>query len=118
MLGKSIDKALVALRKQIIQGEGKGLEHVEPLLALRCVSMLRVLLAKREDVAKRGQTRRMLVDTLRGGPKTLIELVALVRAWKPHVPARLAYFRTAQALHKMQAAGLVRRERRLWALSQ
>ena len=117
MLDKSIDGALLALRKRIIREGGKGLEHVEALLALRGVPAPRVLPPKRRDVAKRGETRRVLLGALRSGPRTLAELVDVVQAWKPDVPARLAYGRTAQALYKMQAAGLVGHEGRLWGLT-
>jgi hypothetical protein len=114
MLDKSIDGALLALRKRIIRGHGEGLEHVEALLALRGVAAPRVLPPKRGDVAKRGEARRVLLGALRNGPRTLAQMVDVVREWKPDVPAPLAYQRTEQALYKMQAAGLVRREGRLW----
>ena len=49
MLDKSMDGARLALRKGIIRGDGAGLEHVEALLALRRVTLPRVLPAKRAD---------------------------------------------------------------------
>lgn len=86
MQDKSIDGALLALRKEIIRSDGKGLKHVEALLALRGVPAPRVLPAKRVDVAKRGGARRFILRALRAGPRPPAELVGLVRAWKPDVP--------------------------------
>ena len=117
MQDKFIDSALLTLRKQMIRGDDTGLDHVLALLAMRGVALPRVLPAKRKDSAKRGQVRRVLLNALRGGPKPLTELVAVIRVWKPEVPERLAYRRTQQALNKMKAAGLVTREGRLWGLA-
>jgi hypothetical protein len=121
MLDKSIDGALLALRKQIIRESKPGREHVEALLALRGVPAPRVLPAKRGDVAKRWETRRFVLRAFKDGPTPLAELVGLVRAWKPDVPERLAYGRTAQALYKLRDAGLVtpegERGRYVWRLA-
>ena len=54
MQERTINSALLALRKQMIRGEGEGLDHVEALLALRGIHPPRVMRAKRSDVAKRG----------------------------------------------------------------
>jgi hypothetical protein len=116
MLDKSIDGALLALRKQIIRGDGAGLEHVEALLALRGVALSRVRAPWREDVGRRGETRRVLLRALADGPRTAPQLAAVVRAWKPDLPALLAYQRTIHALYRLKAAGLVGREGRVWSL--
>ncbi len=51
MQGKTIDNALLTLRKQTIRGDRDGLTQVEALLAMRGVAMPHVLPAKRSDVA-------------------------------------------------------------------
>ena len=49
MSERSINSALLALRKQLIRGDGLGLEHVEALLVMRGVALPCVLPAKRPD---------------------------------------------------------------------
>ncbi|GAA6199211.1 hypothetical protein [Aquicoccus sp. SU-CL01552] len=112
MQDKSIDNALLALRKQIIRGNRDGLEHVEALLRLRGVDMPRVLPAKRSDVARRGHMTLLILDILRDGPKTLQEVAARVAEYRPESADR-AFSRTAQALSKMKAKGLVGYEGRV-----
>ena len=75
MQDKTINNALLALRKQIIRGDGDGLAQVEKLLDLRGVDMPRVLPAKRPDVARRGQARQVILDALRSSPMGLRELI-------------------------------------------
>jgi len=116
MQDKSIDGALLALRKQIIRGDLDGLEHVEALLRLRGVDMPRVMPAKRKDVARKGLMTLLILDILRDGPKTLLEVAARVAEKRPESADR-AYSRTAQALSKMKAKGLVWHEGRVWKLS-
>ena len=69
MLDKSVDGALLALRKNIIRSKLDRLEHVEALLAMRGVDMSRVLPAKKSCVAGRGHSRAWILDALRDGPK-------------------------------------------------
>jgi len=54
MQDKSINGALLALRKQIIRGDLDGLAHVEALLVLRGADLPAVLPAKRQDAAAAG----------------------------------------------------------------
>jgi len=113
MLDKSIDGALLALRKGLIRGGGEGLEHVKALLALRRVAMPRVLPAKPADTARRNVMRRLVLAALRDGPKGLRELVAYVSARRPELAPAAAYRRTEQAIQKLRMAGLVVREERM-----
>lgn len=78
MQDKSINGALLALRKQIIRGKLDGLTEVEALLAIRSVPMPRVMPAKRPDVARRGEVRRKIYEATRSGPKTRSELAMAV----------------------------------------
>ena len=112
MLNKSIDGALLALRKQIIRGDGKGLEHVEALLAMREVECPVVLPARCATTVRKGQMRSMILDALRDGPMTRNQLVEHVAPRRPDVPPERLYWRVDAALSKVRAAELVRRERR------
>lgn len=114
MQDRTIDNALLALRKQIIREGGEGQDHVEALLQMRGVDMPRVLPSKRKDVAGKGLMTRLALEALRGGPKPLREVVSHVARHRPELPYRAAYIRTTQALAKMKAKGLVRREGRVW----
>ena len=114
MLDKSIDGALLALRKQIIRAKGDGLEHVEALLAMRGVHMPTVLPAKKADAAKHWAMRLLVLDGMREGHCTQRTLAAYVHAHRPELPEWAAYKRTKQVLQKMKVAGMVRREGGVW----
>ncbi|MFZ1661442.1 MAG: hypothetical protein WAT77_05740 [Paracoccaceae bacterium] len=117
MLDKSIDGALLALRKQIIRGDGEGLAHVEALLRLRKVPLPRVLPVKRPNAAKRGHMRLLVLDALRGGPKPYREIVAYVSERRPDIAYAASYQRTGQVLWKLRNGGVVHLDRRLWELT-
>ena len=118
MQDKSINGALLALRKQIIRGKLDGLGHVEALLGMRGVDMPAVLPAKRATSLKKGHARAAVLEALRGGPKRRPEIVAhFARKW-PDQPHAVNYKRVDHALDKMRIAGLVVREGRVWRLAQ
>jgi len=114
MQNKTINGALLALRKQIIRGNLDGLNHVEALLRLRGVQMPHVMPAKRSDVARRGQMRIIILGALRDGPKRLPEITAHVVRCRPDADADRAYKRVSVVLTKMKAEGLVWHEGRVW----
>jgi len=116
MLDKSIDGALLALRKQIIRGDGEGLAHVEALLCLREVPMPRVMPAKRRDAARRGHMRLLVLDALRGGPKPYREIVAYVSERRPDIAYVAAYQRTGQVLWKLRNDGVVHLDGLQWKI--
>jgi len=116
MQDKSIDGALIALRKSIIRGNLDGLAHVEALLTIRCVPMPRVMPAKRPDAALRGHISRLVIDALRGGPMTLRALSDRVAEARPEIGPRAAYIRTGQVLARLKLADKVRRNGRMWGL--
>ncbi len=107
MQDKTIDNALLALRKQNIRGGGAGLDHVETLLQMRGVDMPRVFPAKRKDVARKGQMTALVLAALRGGPKTALEVTAYVAPRRPELSPEAAKKRTAQALSKLKMRGVV-----------
>ena len=117
MQDKSIDGALLALRKTIIRGNLNGLAHVEALLALRCVHMPAVLPAKKADAAKSGHMSRLVRDALRDGPMTAMALSGIIAAARSEISAEVANKRTRQVLCNMKFAGALVRDGRLWGLA-
>jgi hypothetical protein len=79
MQDKTIDGALLALRKQIIREKREGLAHVEALLALRGVHMPAVLPAKRKDVAGKGVSLRLFWNRYRTGRFLYKALLSMCR---------------------------------------
>ena len=118
MQDKSINGALLALRKQIIRGDLDGLAHVEALLVLRGADLPAVLPAKRQDAARRGHMAVMVLDALRSGANTQATVAAYVSAKRPELTPEAAYKRASLALAKLQRKGMVRREGRVWGLCE
>lgn len=117
MQERSIDGALLALRKVTIRENRDGLEHIETLLRMRGVSMPCVFDGKRPDAARAGHMRRWIIEALRDGPKRLPELAAIIAVHTPAVPHERVYKRTSVVLTKMKRIGIVEREGRLWRLA-
>lgn len=122
MQDKSIDGALLALRKQIIRGDLDGLAHVEALLALRGVHMPTVLPAKRKDVAGKGHIAVWIMQALQGGPLPFRGVVAYVATQRPELEPAAVRSRTAQALQKLRHKGMIvqgcRADGCLWRVAQ
>ena len=119
MLDKTITSALLNLRSQIIRGKLDGLEHVNALLVARGVDpAAHIVRAKRKgDAARRGIMRMMVLDAMRDGPRRYRDISAIVSMRRPDIGPVAARQRTAQVLVKLQIAGLVTREGRLWGLA-
>ncbi|HMO09323.1 MAG TPA: hypothetical protein PKD10_17000 [Paracoccaceae bacterium] len=107
MLDKSIDSALLALRKQIIRSGSDGLAHVEALLALRGVDLPRVSPARVHGTTKRNETALLVIGALRDGPMARSEVVAVLAAAKPLLDAKRCYHRVDHAMAKLRAKGVV-----------
>ena len=114
MQDRSIDGALLALRKNIIRDKLDGLEHVEALLWLRSVPMPEVRTRRRPCAARCGHMRAFILEALRDGPKPRKEIVRYVAGKRPDIPPEVTYKRVDQSLWKAKLAGLVAREGRLW----
>lgn len=114
MQDKTINSALLALRKQIIRSDGKGLKQVETLLALRGVHMPAVLPAKRQDAAGNGLMAYWVLQALEGGPLPFRGVVDHVAALRPEISYEAACSRTGQALNKLKKRGRVSLEGGLW----
>jgi len=113
MQDKSIDGALLALRKQIIRGDLDGLAHVEALLTLRGVHMPAVLPAKRKDVAGKGHMAIWIMQALADGPLPFRGVVDRVATHRPELDYKAACSRTGQALNKLMHKGRIVRVRGL-----
>jgi hypothetical protein len=118
MQDRTIDNALLALRKQIIRGNLDGLDHVEALLRPRGVQMSAVLPSKRCDVARRGHMRLLVTEALGDGGKTTVEVAASVAAKGPEITPEAAHKRAALCLSRMKREGLLMSEGRVWSFSQ
>lgn len=114
MQDKTITNSLLALRKQIITRNLDGLSHVNALLVARGIDPAKVRAAakRKPDFSRKGIMRLMVVEAMRGAPKTAREIAAR----RPEITPEAARKRTAQALDKMRLAGLVKRKGRLWGL--
>ena len=111
------------LRKQTIREGRDGLDHVEALLRLRGVDMPEVRSKRAPDAARRGEAQRIVLEALRGGPKTLREIAAVMAERRPQIPPDRVAHRASQALNKLRKAGVVVSEprrvcRRLQLLSR
>ena len=102
------------VRSVLVRDEREGVEHVDALLrAWGTDPDTLPIPLKRPKHFKRSGLRRAILATLLSGPLTGAELAAKVG---DGLEPKAAYKRTYAALHKMQAAGLVRRQERLWGL--
>ncbi len=116
MQDKTIDSALLALRKQIIRGNLDGLDHVESLLTLRGVHMPRVLPAKPLDQAGKGIMAYMALQALRNGPQTAINVSKCIALQRPEISFAKAHKLTANALTKLKYRGLVLHDGKMYGL--
>lgn len=114
MQDKTITNALLALRKQIIRGDGQGLEHVVALLDAQNVHMPRVLPHRSELVARSGEMRRIILGALCEQPMPLSEIASVIAEKRGEINDRRLRNRTSQCLFKMKLRGMVRREGRVW----
>lgn len=111
MQDKTINNALMALRKQVGH-EGK---LAEVLLDMRGVKWGGWV---QDGPLGRGQTKRFVLDTLTDGPLSSADLGKALRAGRPDIGQTAAANRVYQALLRLEGKGLVRRDGRLWGLAQ
>ena len=113
MQDRTIDNALLALRKQIIRGNLKGQSQVETLLRIRGAAFHSVY-GKPQNPARQGFMTWLVLEALRDGPKRVTGVAAHVATKRPDISPDAAYKRTGQVLSKLKVKGLVRREGRVW----
>ncbi len=116
MQGKTINNALIALRKDMLADGGDGLEHVEALLALRGVPLPHYNWIVRDRI-KRGLMRQIVLPALRDGPKTTADLVALVAQEDTGWPDDVVQSRTVGWLKMMRCEGVVGGTKGVWWLA-
>jgi hypothetical protein len=116
MQDRTIDNALLALRK--VGGEQGAI--ADTLLALRGVAL--PARSYRHQQFRRGECARLMLDALRGGPQTVVQLGEVVRSERPTITCRAANNRAYQALLRLEARGLSVQDFGpdgcLWALAQ
>jgi hypothetical protein len=119
MLDKTIDSALVNLRKQIIRGSLDGLPHVEALLILRGLdpASQHVTKPRPDNLLARRAMGALILDCLRDGQKRGRDVAAYVAAHEPSVTYTQAMRRVYQGLHRLHKHGMVTREGRLWGVA-
>lgn len=101
MQDRTINNALLALRRQIIRSEGDKLEHVEALLVQRSVRIPR---AVQISPMSRGECRRLVLSML---PCTASEAAMAIMQRVPSTSRRSAYHRAYMALRRLEDDGRV-----------
>ena len=116
MQNRTIDSALCQLRATIIRDGLDGLVHVEALLVMRGVALPHVPRKIPADSCGQGEVKRIVLASLRGGPKTATQIGADFMAARPEIASARAMRRVWRAVYKMRDAGVVRREGLMWGL--
>ena len=101
MQDKTLDNALLALRRQIIRSNGQGLDHVEALLTVRGVRIPR---AVQVSPMSRGECKRLVLSKL---PCTTAQAGRAIAEQVPSASYRSAYHRAYMALRRLEDSGLV-----------
>jgi len=115
MKDRTINNALLALRRQIIGNQIAGQDHVDALLKARGVALP---VKYHFRAAYRGQMAALVLAALRDGPQTIRELAAYVADRRPEIGPGDAYKRTGIVLARLKRCRTVARERWLWGLAQ
>lgn len=115
MQDKTIDSALRHLHREALNGRHDGMEHIVALMALRGCKPS-VTHPHHSNAAKPGETKRLVLAALRGGPKTTEEMAERLMTQKPELLRNRAVNRVYQALLKLEKRGLVERDGK-WRLA-
>lgn len=106
MLDKSIDGALLSLRKQIIRDGGDWLNHVDALLVLRQISPPKPCRLHRKTFA-RDEMRQIIIKALSNGPKTGGDIVTFAQVKRPDLPRALIQARLSVKQTKLKHKGYI-----------
>jgi len=109
MQDRTINNALIALAKQ----GGSQAKLADVLLDMRGVEWSGIM---QDNPFKRGGTKHMVLEALKGGPMTSKAIGVHIRQKVPHIGPDAAQNRAYQALRRLRDRGLVRRDGRLWGL--
>ena len=107
MQDKTIDNALLELRRC---GGTQG-KLAEVLLDMRQVELPRYY---QRNPFRRGETVQIVLDLLRAGPQTAPAIGKAIQQQRPDIKTKAATNRAYQALLRLEAKGMVRREKRIW----
>lgn len=107
MQDRTIDNALLALHRK----GGEQADLARRILALRGVSLPRHL---HDRPLVRGQCKRLMLAALSAGPMTTLEALEWVLAAVPGITRESAYQRAYLALLRLEDAGKLRRDGRIW----
>ncbi len=119
MLDKSINSALLAPRAQIIRDHLDGLHHVEALLVTRGIEPSDHAVRRKipDDCLPQGGAKLFVLDALRTGSKSPVDLAGRFTEIRPEVPRSRAMVRVYRALYKMRVGGGVVKDVRVWRLA-
>lgn len=109
MQDRTIDNALLALHRR--GGEQAALAR--KILALRGIPLPKAI---HNRPLSRGRCTRLMLAALGAGPMTTLEAREWVLAAVPGISKASAYQRAFLALLRLERAGVVRREGRVWAV--
>lgn len=110
MQDRTINNALIA----VYRAGGEQAKIAAQLMAMRGVPIPARL---HDRPLSRGKCRSLVLAALKDGPKTASQIGALLGSHVPGVTARGAANRAYQALLRLEAAGKVERDGRLWRLA-
>lgn len=109
MQDRTIDNALLALHR----AGGAQAELARQILAMRGVRLPRMLY---DRPLCRGKCKRLMLAALADGPVTTAEAAQRVMGAVPGISRKQAVQRAYMALRRLEAAGMVWREGRVWVL--
>lgn len=113
---KTVVDTLHYVRQEMVREEQYGLEHVDALLRMYGAEPLSLNMPRKtpKDFRK-GELRRMVLETLREGPQTGGQIAKSVNARKPDMEYRRVCKRVYICLWSKKRRGFVRHEARLWS---
>jgi hypothetical protein len=110
MQDRTIDNALLALQRS----GGEQAELARAILALRGVPLPRHI---HDRPLVGGKCKHLMLAALSAGPMTTLEATAWVKEAVPGISHTSAYQRAYLAVRRLEEAGKVRREGRVWRLA-
>lgn len=115
MQDRTINSALLHLRKQLAQGDGVGLDHVEALLQQRGVQMRTVPRIRMKATGK-GFMAHWALEALQDGPQTARYVSKHIATRRPELTFEQSHKFAAVALTKLKRQGLVAHDGKLGGL--
>ena len=120
MQDKTINNALLRVRRDAYGRDAEAFGHAEALLQLRGVDLAAHPILRRSTVKRfgDGKMKRTILRSLRTGPKTMREIAQAVHVASPEISHQDAYKRAGISLARYKSEGLVKREGRLWGIKR